>query len=214
MPGEAEWGKSRIMEERLRMEDRLFEHGGVPYYGWPIIHRDSSIDGHVCMGEGNREAIVVNSNSPIIRGLYERALQQASVDGTVMRNKVLRAVYDTVEEALPIQNNDAVEKLINKYGAWKDVPIGLDVFIEEGVGVCRQDALACGVLLEMAKKDGHIRGTPRINRNSTWKGGHAWCRYDSYSGVAMILDVAQGYFGRLEHADPSINWPYKRPDDF
>ncbi|MEA3343956.1 MAG: hypothetical protein U9Q92_07395 [archaeon] len=207
----AEWNRTHIMKERLGLNDLESER----YQGRPIIHRDSPVDGGVYLGQGQREAIVVDSQKyPKLRQLYEVAKGKATERRTVRKDRVLQAVYDTVAEAMPRQDNDAVKELIHRYKVEKDGKISLDDFLEEGVGVCRHDALACATLLELFKKEGIVRGKTSVDRNSTYLGGHAWCRYTNSADEIFILDIAQRYIGRLEDASNGDRWAYQRPEDF
>jgi len=200
----AKWNKTHFMKQRLGIDEF--------YQGRHIIHRDSKIDGGVYLGQGQREAIVVDSEKyPRLRELYGEAKKKATENGSIKKDKILEAVYETVKEAMPIQDNDAVEKIIDEYSVRNDGKISLDVFLEEGVGVCRHDALACAALLELFGKDGITRGKASVDRNSTNLGGHAWCRYKNSGNEIYILDVAQDYIGKLEDAS---NWEYQRPEDF
>jgi len=206
------WDKTIITKDRLKLEGKLYEVNGVSYYeGRPIITRDSHIDGGVYLGQGMREVIVVDSKKyPAIRCLYQSAKSKAEENGVVKREKVLRAVFDTVDEAMKY-NEEETEKIVKRHCAERDGKIRIDHFIEGGYGICRHMALTCGVLLELFKNDKVIRGEPSVDRNSIGKYGHAWCRYTSNGDVA-ILDVAQKFFGRLEEA-PNTGWDYRRPEE-
>jgi hypothetical protein len=212
----AEWDKTIKMKSRLSLEGKLDRINNEDYYqNRHIIHRDSKIDGGVYLGQNQREAIVVDSKKyPALRKLYEKAKNKAMRNGVIEKDKILQAVYETVAEAMPKQDDSAVEEIIHRYGVEKDGKISLDVFLLEDVGVCRHDALACAALLELFKEDGIIRGKPSVDRNSTSLGGHAWCRYTNSAGEVFILDVAQGYLGKLEKAQDKNRWVYQRPEDF
>jgi len=199
------WGKTHWMAGRLGISDLENDL----YNGRPIIHRDSPIDGGVYLGQGQREAIVVDTQKyPELGKLYGIAKVKAQKEAGI-----LRAVFDAVSEAMPRQDNDHVEALVRKYGAGGDRKISLDVFINEGTGVCRHDALACAALLELAIKDGTLDGRVSVDRNSTYLGGHAWCRYTAPTGTVYILDVAQGFVGGLKRASEENRWAYQRPDE-
>jgi hypothetical protein len=206
------WNKSVGMKRRLI--DKIQYKQGIPYYnGRRVIERDSPIDGGVCLGEGEREAIVVDSvKYPEIRGLYEIAKEKATRNGRIDKNYILNAVFNTVKEALPKQNNALVEQIVAKYEASRDKEIPIDIFVMNKAAVCRQDAILCGVLLEKFKKEGYIRGKISIDRNSREEGGHVWCRYTSSAGEVTILDVAQNFFDDIEKATEK-RWSYKRPGE-
>ncbi|MEK6890968.1 MAG: hypothetical protein AABX03_02425 [Nanoarchaeota archaeon] len=168
------------------------------------------------MGGSPREAIVVDSkNSQPISNLFNIARKKASINGTVKRSEVLRAVFGIVYEQIPPTDNSEilVERLIGTYLAWDDRKMNLDRFIENRVGVCRHYALACGVLLELFKKNGNIFGTPSIDRSTTFEGAHAWCRYTGSCGEVRILDVMQNFFGSIQEAESEGRWDYRRPED-
>lgn len=214
---ENRWGKTRKMKERLERGGALERRGGEDYYqGRRIIHRDSEIDGGVYLGQGEREAIVVDSeNSQEIQRLYQRVKERAAFRGEVKAGgRVLRAVFEVVREAMPRQSERAVQKLLRQHNIGPDQNISLDVFLRMGVGVCRHDALACGVLIELAKRDGYLKGKVSVDRNFSYRGGHAWARYAHSGGYISVLDVALGYCGPLKDADAKKRWAYERPEDF
>lgn len=206
------WNRTQMM--RLRLEDSLDTIKGRIYYkGRHVIHRDTEIDGGVYLGERQREAIVVDTEKcPRLRGLYEAAKFRANDGCRVRKHKVLGAVYDTVEQAIRY-DADAVKHLIESFGVENDGKISIDAFIEEGVGVCRHQALACAAVLELFKRDGFISGKPSIDRNRTSRRGHAWCRYTNSYVDIFILDVAKRYFGRLDLNDAYLRLKYARPED-
>ncbi len=206
------WNKSVRIKRRLI--DKIQYNQGIPYYnGRRVIEKDSPIDGGVCLGEGEREAIVIDSvKYPEIRRLYEIAKKKATRKGRINKNYIIYAVYNTVKEALPEQNNNLVEQIAAKYEVSRDKEIPIDIFVINQTGVCRQDALLCGVLLEKFKKDGYVRGKISIDRNSRQEGGHVWCRYTNSAGEVTILDVAQNFFDDIEKATEKT-WSYKRPTD-
>jgi hypothetical protein len=237
IPLRGEWARTKRMEDRLK---RKFERrDGVLYYqDRRVIRRDSSVDGGVYLGENEREAIVVDSEKyPALKKLYaiaERKMLSSKLDAVALRDflvgfleakkrglsvgefvkelKVLRAVYETVAEAMPNQSEEAVEELMQKIGVGPDEKVRLDDFIDAGVGVCRHDALACAGLLEMFKRNGLIKGKISVDRNSYFRFGHAWSRYETPYSVVKILDVALGYYGDMK--DAPKEWPYERPEEY
>jgi hypothetical protein len=202
----ADWNRTRLAHARIG--DQLEPNG--TYKGRHIIGRDTPIDGGVSLGGQTREAIVVDSQKyPKIQALYGDAKIRASEGNHVQRDLVLQAVYDTVSKALPTQSPSAVEALIEEWGVGKDGKVALDAFIAAGVGVCRHSALTAGVLLELFKREGHIRGIASVDRNSTSQGAHEWARYTAHNGTVTILDITQKYLGGVFGAA----WPYWRDTD-
>jgi len=203
----AHWTRTQIIKRNL--EDKISED---KFCGRRIICRDSPIDGGVYIGNG-REAIVVDSAKyPALKTLYEKAKQKATIEGRVCKHLILYAVYDTVKNAMRY-DKEAVDEIIDNYKVRGNKKIALDVFIKKGVGVCRHQALACGTLLELFKKEGYISGKPSIDRNRDKNKSHAWCRYTNSKGEVFILDVANEYIGPLKTAG-KYRWSYERPEDY
>ena len=91
------WDKTKELRRRLNLRDLEREL----YQGRHIIHRGSSIDGGVYLGQNQREAIVVDfKKDPKLRGLYEIIKDKSSEMGVVKRGKILRTVFDTVKESI------------------------------------------------------------------------------------------------------------------
>lgn len=196
---------------------------GEMYGGRLLIGRDTPIDGGVYYGTYGGEAIVVdtekypNQYNKLLGEVLEKSRDQ---QGRVMRSKILQAVFDTVSQHMTY-SKEGVNQLLSELGkgAFKNgTKVNLEHFIEDGVGVCRHQALVAGVLLERLKKVGHIRGEVSVDRSMQWnpkgeKDGHAWVRYTGSTGDVMILDIAQGYFGFLEDVSDRGGWNYLRPEE-
>jgi|TARA_B100002003_G_C14024257_1_gene493891 hypothetical protein len=203
------WNKTQVMKRRLGLI------GTELYKGRPPTCRDSPIDGTVYLGQGQREAIVVDfKKDHKLRGLYERVKDESLENGVFKKGRILGAVYQAVKESMPRQDYEAVKEIIHKYGVQEDGKVLLGLFIREGVGVCRHDALACAALLERFKEEGIVKGRASLDRNSNYLGGHAWCRYTNSGGEVFILDVAQNFLGRLEESLNEDRWAYQRPEDY
>ena len=214
MPERAEWGYT--VQARQKFGER--------YLGRPLIARDTPVIGGVLYGTYGGEALVVDpaADPHAWDPLYADALRRATgPDGRVKRDRVMDAVFDVVSERMKYSQK-GVERILKEIGGARGqfvegTKVELGWFIAEGVGVCRHQALACCALLEMFKRDGHIRGDVSLDRNENWspKGearGHAWARYTSKAGTVFILDVAQRFIGELEEAGASA-WNYRRPSD-
>lgn len=190
------------------------------YRGRFVIEDDTPIIGGVSYGEHPGEAIVVNPDGA--RWLYDKwyaeSVARASLRGTVQRDRVLSAAYDTVDERMAYDHSIVNNIVQERHGK----KIGLDRFMHAGGGVCRHQALAVAMLLELHKSEGHIRGTPRVNRNIRRDelgngSGHAWARYTTHGGTTYILDVAQQYTGTLQASllrTALGYWDYRNNSDY
>ena len=213
----ANWERTRRAEERLPaipLADGMFK-------GRPIIHRDSRIDGGVCVGASDREAIVVDwrhANRPglthTLQTLYDTAVERATDDGRFRRKLALKAVFDTVKEHFTDLTPEGVDRLNQRLCAGPDQKVHLQCYIAARTGVCRHVALTCAAILERMVDNGLLFGTVSNDRNTMpGQGGHAWCRYTTSSGTVGILDVMQGFMGTLEESRHQAQWNYARPEE-
>lgn len=204
------WGKTDIALER-RADDIEWIDGEPHYQGRHIIGRDTDIDGGVYLGGGEREAIVVDSDYGAIPDLYEEAREMASEDGSVNKNYALHSAYETAKSAME-HDKEAVNEIVEKYDVAGDGKIALDVFINNGVGVCRHRALTAGSVIEHFLDDGILTGEVSVDRNQDERGGHAWVRYETSVGDVYVIDPTQDVFAPLEDTGDAF-WDYHRPED-
>ena len=207
MPNSASWDYTQI--GRRIVGDR--------FQGRRCIRRDEPVSGGVWVVPGIQEAIVVDPHKypEEYDRLYETAKRHASPHGEVERGHVLRAVFQTVKDAMPY-SKAGVEKVLDGLGP--DKKIELSSFIANRTGVCRHQALACCALLERFKAEGYIRGNVSADRNMNLSpvgdaGGHAWARYTNSAGEVFILDVAQNFVGSLAESTKLAQWNYLRPEE-
>ena len=217
----AVWDHTKVMLDRLK--EKIDWIDGIPTYeGRRVIHRDSPIDGGVYLGKHQREAIVVDSEKyPKLKEMYQTAIKKLvpkKYDGDTGKkifdeDDILLTVFNLVKETMPPDANafDRLDMLLDELDINEDKKVGIDTFLNYGVGICRHHALAIGAILELFKKDGHLKGNISVDRNSTYMGGHGWCKYNN-NNETIILDVALGYFGRISDAPESGRWAYERPD--
>lgn len=198
------WDKTLMGEKRLLIKDGFYKDRRV-------IGKDTPIDKGVYLGEGAREAIVVDlKNSQPIKDLYVEGVKR-------VRNRIrtidkLEALYQVVREAFPILKSHQVDDVLKELDVKKDVKVDLSEFIKRGIGSCRHMALSVGVLLETFINDGLLEGKVSIDRNKVpGEGSHAWCRYEDKNGKVYVIDVAKQYVGTLGAG--LWNWPYNRPED-
>jgi hypothetical protein len=226
---------TRLLLKELLASDPDFDPYDPRYRGRPIICHNSRITGGVFASTARGEAVVVddtNEDRGFYDQLYERSLDilmQNGRAGLSYEGRVVYAALQATREALRY-DLDGVSDLLNDRAAalgigdtWPDgKKADLSLFLLAGIGVCRHRALALGYLLERFKKDGHIKGTPTVDRNERWmsnqRDGHTWIRYSAPDGRIVIVDPTDNYVATLEGAlaDRTQNanrWQYARPDD-
>ncbi len=204
------WDRTIAVENRL---EKVLDEKKT-YFGRHIISRDSPINQGVYMGGHPREAIVVNfEKSPQLQLAYfetkQRIMRKA---GEIYRHLVLPTTYQIVKEKLEYSDYKT-EQIIKKYNSNNDQKISLGLFLEEGHGVCRHQALLAGGILEQFIDEGYIRGKVSVDRNSFFHSAHAWCRYTSSKGIVMILDPTQDFIGTLKNSLKICSWDYRRDED-
>ena len=198
---------------RLRITRNTTIIGGIDMYG-PRVHAP---------------AIVVD---PIkypraYQRLKAEATARASVRGVLQRDYVLDSVFRTVYDNMRYskEGEQATEGRVARrsYGQDrmpKDAKIELSEYIDDGTGVCREQSLAVGALLELFKQDGVLSGTPRIHRNfrspidsPNDRSGHQWVRYTNSGGEPFILDVAAPFIGALADKVTTGHTRYLQPGE-
>lgn len=200
------------------------DQAGVERFGGrETIGRDTfPIDGKVDIRswQGGAEAIVVDSKKnpegydPVRNRFQEQLAQQADTD----ERSVLGTIYDTVRTTMRY-DLDGVEELNKRLGVaekTKTNKIGLEVYMDAGIGVCRHMALAESWLGGEAVESGLLpqgtKVTAEVNQHAE-RGAHEWARATLPDGSIYILDAAQGFFGTLQEAATRAQWDYFRPEE-
>lgn len=236
-PDAVDWSRtiSRAELERLK-NSKLFEEpdsanlrgkdveGRPAKYGWwknrHVIGRDEVINGGIYLGGGGREEIVVDDRADpeLYQWVYDHlwhrirtrlADQRHKGERADVKNGILSDVFETVQSLLAYDETTA-----NAYAdAYRDKKVDLGVFVREGKGVCRHQALLAAYLLERLGRDGTVSGHASVDRNAIrGLGAHAWTRYTNSAGEVWIIDPAQDFIGPLDQA-PQEGWSYDRPED-
>lgn len=201
-------------EVRVRKENG--KERKVPMFeNRPIIGRDRPINGGVYLGEGDREAIVVDDSKDLsLHAAYSELLAMrylAQKRGEHFKQNLLNNVWTLTMRLMPYDETNVQRQRSRLHK--KNQKISLGCFM--GGGVCRHQALLAGYMLERLGKEGLVRGKVSIDRNSIEsEGGHAWVRYTNSAGKVFILDPAQRYIGSLhEERIEARRWLYERPED-
>lgn len=207
---EQDYRNNPLFEER---HDPKIGNGDTFFVGRPIIHRDSPINGGVYLMGGNGEAAVVDDlKDAVLRKTYQTFRSLLPKDLSEIKRNALGLAWKLTQEKIPY-SQDGINIIHQALGIGADRKIYLGVYIENGAGVCRHQALLTGYLVEKLTKEGILGGKVSVDRNFIkGRGGHAWVRYTNSQGEVFILDPAQEYIGSLKGA-PKNGWNYKRPED-
>lgn len=215
------WDKTIVAVNRIKESPFYEEAGpGAPhgsYEGRHLIGRDVPIHGGVYIGQGVREAIVVDEKYGTLTKTYkeffrERKKLLRAGERKSFKAGILKDVYNFSLEKLPYRM-DIANFVEESYVNEGDEKVALDTYLEMGGGICRHQALFIGYLLEKMVNDGLLGGEVSVDRNYVpMRGGHAWVRYTSNSGQVFIIDTALRYIGKLDDLDEQM-WFYARPED-
>lgn len=206
------WDRTDIGRLRLWLDERL-ERGY--YLGHHLIGRDTAIDKGVYIGHTSREAILVDFEaSPLLQRYYQEAKERCEAIVQCKHPPFLEAIYSLVPEIMRYSEEDTA-KLVRRLNVKEDGLISLERFVEQGYGVCRQQALFGGVLLEKAIEEGIFRGRVSVDRNSISTMGHAWDRVTLPFGKVYILNLSpKTYIGTLQDSiTQAKSWFFCRPED-
>lgn len=220
LPGN--WNRTKTLLGRVKFDPRYEEPVGKErvgnFSGRPIISRNTSINGGVYLGAGEREAIVVDDKKypEELNEVYGKLSRRLS--GLELGKTVFDEIYDLTVDVLGGNQGKFVEGKVSevvriikdKYGPREKVP--LNSFIAFGFGVCRHRALLAGYLVERMIKEGKLKGSVSVDRSSVENlGGHAWMRWTGSGGRVVIIDSAMGYVGPIEKS--TSFWDYRRPEE-
>jgi hypothetical protein len=192
------------------------------YQGYKLIGRDMDVRGGVFHTKrSGSEAILVdqNENPGIYLDYLEDVCERAEgKSGKVLSSRVVPAVFSTVRARMPATkaSEEEVALLCQERGIARGQVVGLSMFMEEGIGVCRHSALVAATLLEDFKEANIIDGQISVDRNLRWnpedkrvkKNGHAWVRFTTPEGIEWVLDPALGVFCPVHSVVKVDRWKY------
>jgi len=213
----------------------------LQYGGRDILRRDSKIDGGVMvhfdeLGRPIDEAAEIDFDGDEIYAEWLDEVKARAIDSDMQRitgKSLVDAVFAVVHEKMRYSLVDTTQVIADRTGgstdraqyAGKTMP--LSAFLHAGVGVCRHQGATAALIMERILKDlananeGMLTGEVSFDANINWNamgdervGGHAWARFKSGDdGEVYIIDVAQGFHGRLVDAKGDHLWKYARPED-
>lgn len=177
--------------------------------GRHIIGRDCRINGGVYF-TGYGEILVVDDTKyrRELALVYRAILLQICVPfiaGRLSEQYVMRCVYRTVKQVLryDLEYSSAL--------AWRydNKRVALNKCLRARRGVCRHQALLAAYVIERLINDGYMRGKVSIDRNRSYRGGHAWTRYTAPNGTAYVIDAAQKVCAEMSEAIATTGWNYR-----
>lgn len=195
------------------------------YMNHPILGRASrSVENGVYLNEVYRngqvgDAIVIDSRSDILRGVYDDFIkelkQKSDTTANLPSESILLKVVQKVQEVMPYDGAkiDASREKINY-----DQLISLSTFIKERAGVCRHQGLLAAYIIERLINDGQLTGSVGIERNYIEDFGesHAWAVYKTRSGgnsQVIVVDPAGSFVGTKKQAQKESFWNYNLSTD-
>lgn len=154
-----------------------------------IISRNTPVINGVYLSSHPKEAIVVEKNK-VLEQTYKKAKKLSYLNDGFYEDQILFAVHHVVEDIFKKNNLEKYKDFISRRNLKNDKEVGLESFVENEIGICKQRALLSTYLLERFKEEGYINGIARVNRNGPKfsRTGHAWCRYTKENGETIIID--------------------------
>jgi hypothetical protein len=184
-------------------------------YGRAIIGRNSKTVKDSIYATRNSEMILVDDKTPIVKQTVEEALQLVAETGQArltLRDKLTlmnQAVFLTMRYDLSAVNQVCDAK--------RGQIVPLSQFIQQGIGVCRQQALLAALILEEAVTrgvlpDGEVHVERNVDMQVTPDGsGHAWAIYRPKDGKDFVVDPAMKITGTRKEAGAKTKWRHYLP---
>lgn len=184
------------------------------YKTYSIIGRNSpTVRGGVYgTSRTQSEYVVVDADSPHIKLVEESLVNQIHTwYGSHLKGQdVLNALHHVRDTTADKMKYDLarVEDLSRPYFNNQGL-IMLSDYLDEGVGVCRHQALLAAVFTEGLIRDGILDGLVHVERNHDLEanGAHAWMVYEG-KDETIIVDPAQNFVGTREKARQEGRWRY------
>lgn len=204
-----------IMNERNYGNENTEAPYGT-YRNHPIIGRNSLSVRNGVYGTRSSEFVIVDNKSNLLQQVtndFMESLPNVEEAATLSTTMLMRKVALRVANILRY-NIDATERLSRPHYGQKGL-IDLSEYVEQGVGVCRHQALLAAHLIEELIETGYIDGSVGVERNEVIElnGAHAWAVYRSRTAADVIVDPAQSFVGTRKEAKRQGRWRYELAND-
>lgn len=204
----------------VKDEQNYGERDTVAPYGYrfnhPIIGRRSPSVRNGVYGTRESEQVVVDDKSRLLKKVVDdfmatlpTANEAETMSTTGLLNQVCLHVARVLKYDLP-----GAERLSAPHYGNKGL-ICLSEYIDQGVGVCRHQALLAAHLIEEVIERGYIEGSVGVERNQDLEanGAHAWAVYKSTTSDDIIVDATQKFVGTRKQAQQRRLWRYSVAKD-
>jgi hypothetical protein len=186
------------------------------YRNHPIIGRRSATVRGGVYGTRESEFIVVDDKSQLLKqtvdafmGTLPSGEDAETLSTQMILNKITLRVANIMRYDL-----GQTERMSRPHYGNKGL-IDLSEYVEQGVGVCRHQALLAAHLIEEVISRGYLAGRVGVERNHDLEanGAHAWAVYKSDTSADVIVDVAQSFVGSRKRAQQEGRWRYMVAND-
>lgn len=193
----------------------------------PTIARDTPISGGVYEGDYGGRGIVVDADKyPAIDESTDEVMRRITgSDGRPDKHRALATAYQLVIERMRYDKDAEAQISHRDIPGASDEKVALDTYINAGVGICQQQGLYAGAVIERLVKRGVLSGQVSVDRSEEfYRGqnrvdGHVWARYTNSRGEVYIIDPAGHQADSLRNLMQARRegnrevWDYGRPED-
>lgn len=201
-------------ERNFGEKDTQAPHGR--YRNHPIIGRRSPSVRNGVYGTRSSEFVLVDDKSQLLKKVVDdfmATLPRHDEAATLDTNQILKKISFRVANVLRY-DLDQVERISSPHYGHKGL-IDLSEYVEQGVGVCRHQALLAAHIIEEAVDQGYLAGQVGVERNYDREanGAHAWAVFKSDTSEDIIVDPANHFVGSRKKAQQEKRWRYVVAND-
>jgi hypothetical protein len=177
----------------------------------PVIGRHSRSVKNGVYGTIHSEQVVVDDRSVVMQRAVQATMRQLGELGatpTLAQPAMLRIIERQVAAVLQYDLEET-DRLSRPHYYDKGL-IDLSEYVNNGIGVCRHQALLAALFMEEAVARGYLHGSVGVERNHDLElnGAHAWAIFRDGVSDDIIVDPAQHFIGTREQARRQKKWRY------
>ncbi len=187
------------------------------YLNHAIIGRDSvTLRNGVYFTPGS-EALVVDNNTFVTQEAVDGIIKKAEYLGPDAPPQEILELVETQVAKILKYDFDRTDELSQPYSDEASL-VGLSKYVEEGIGVCRHQAILAGLTIEEMITRGMLDGVVGVERNMRFGvnekdvSGHAWAVFKPSGKRSdredFIIDPANWFVGTRAEALKMGRWKY------